>query len=234
MESLLTANVITISIIPSVTYTITSINTISGGLFIGISYQSGNSGSIPFTGGSSISFDFYEWTNESYPLIKNLNSFPGNSEGYSYGVFTAEIQKDLGNKFSFNINNLSNNKKVPLTSVQRTNYHTHLLIESNLSGNLADISTLKNEWNRTNDYYSVDNYLSDPAYTGLLSYVKINNLDYSLQENYNSNTPGSSGWIRVGSEINSLDLGESVVITGIVVDEPYVPAEPTAPSVGFG
>ena len=240
MESLLTANVITISIIPSVTYTITSINTISGGLFIGISYQSGNSGSIPFTGGSSISFDFYEWTNESYPLIKNLNSFPGNSEGYSYGVFTAEIQKDLGNKFSFtgitgdynsginssyrvtkfrnfpvkNINNLSNNKKVPLTSVQRTNYHTHLLIESNLSGNLADISTLKNEWNRTNDYYSVDNYLSDPAYTGLLSYVKINNLDYSLQENYNSNTPGSSGWIRVGSEINSLDLGESVVITG--------------------
>ena len=241
LESLVTANVLSISVSPDALYTITSVSSISGGILIGLSYQYGNAVSFPFLGGKSVSLDFYSWTNYTYPLVKNLNSFPINPEEYSYGVFTAEIQRDLGNKFSFtgitgdynsgieqsyrstrfrnfpvkNLNTLPGNKLVPLTSVQLTNYHTHLLVESNLSGNFADLSTLKNEWNRTNDNYLVDNYLSDPAYTGLLSYVKLNNLDYSLQENYNSNTPGSTaGWVRVGSEINSLDLGESVVITG--------------------
>ncbi len=240
LDSLLTSNVLSISVSPDALYTITSISAITGGLFIGLSYQYGNPGVFPFSTGNSVNLDFYEWTNYTYPLVKNLNSFPGNPEGYSYGVFTAEIQRDLGNKFSFtgitgdynsginssyrvtrfrnfpvkNLNILTGNQEVPLTSVQLTNYHTHLLIESNVSGNFADLSTLKNEWNRSNDNYLVDSYLSDPAYTGLLSYVKLNNLDYSLQSNYNSNTPGSSGWRRVGSEINSLDLGESVVITG--------------------
>ena len=240
LESLLTSNVLRITASPDALYTITSISSYTGGLFIGLSYQYGNPGVFPFLPGASVGLDFYEWTNYTYPLIKNLNSFPGNPSGYSYGVFTAEIQRDLGNKFSFtgitgdynsgvnssyrvtrfrnfpvkNLNTLPGNQEVPLTSVQLTNYHTHLLVESNVSGNFADISTLKNEWNRTNDNSLVDSYLSDPAYTGLLSYVKLNNLDYSLQENYNSNTPGSSGWKRIGSEINSLDLGESVVITG--------------------
>ena len=240
LESLLTSNVLRITASPDALYTITYISSYSGGLFIGLSYQYGNPGVFPFLPGASVGLDFYEWTNYTYPLIKNLNSFPGNPAGYSYGVFTAEIQRDLGNKFSFtgitgdynsginssyrvtrfrnfpvkNLNTLPGNQEVPLTSVQLTNYHTHLLVESNVSGNFADLSTLKNEWNRTNDNSLVDSYLSDPAYTGLLSYVKLNNLDYSLQENYNSNTPGSSGWKRIGSEINSLDLGESVVITG--------------------
>ena len=240
LESLLTSNVLSITASPDALYSITSISSIPGGLFIGLSYQYGNSGVFPFSTGGSVNLDFYEWTNYTYPLVKNLNSFPGNPEGYSYGVFTTEIQRDLGNKFSFtgitgdydsginssyrvtrfrnfpvkNLNTLAGNQEVPLTSVQLTNYHTHLLVESNVSGNFADLSTLKNEWNRTNDNYLVDSYLSDPAYTGLLSYVKLNNLDYSLQANYNSNTPGSSGWRRIGSEINSLDLGESVVITG--------------------
>ena len=240
LESLLTSNVLSITVSPDALYTITSISSIPGGLFIGLSYQYGNPGVFPFSTGGSVSLDFYEWTNYTYPLVKNLNSFPGNPDEYSYGVFTTEIQRDLGNKFSFtgitgdynsginssyrvtrfrnfpvkNLNTLAGNQEVPLTSVQLTNYHTHLLVESNVSGNFADLSTLKNEWNRINDNYLVDSYLSDPAYTGLLSYVKLNNLDYSLQTNYNSNTPGSSGWRRIGSEINSLDLGESVVITG--------------------
>jgi uncharacterized delta-60 repeat protein len=241
LESLLTANALSISGSPDAFYTITSIFSIPSGLFIGLSYQYGNSGTFPFSTATTVNLDFYEWTNYTYPLIKNLNSLPGNPSEYSYGVFSSEIQRDLGNKFSFtgitgdynsginssyrvtkfrnfpvkNLNTLPGNNLVPLTSVQLTNYYTHLLIESNLSGNFADLSTLKNEWNRSNDSNSVDNYLSDPAYTGLLSYVKLSNLDYSLQQNYNSNTPGSTGgWIRIGSEINSLDLGESVVITG--------------------
>lgn len=243
LESLVTANAISFSVIPPPDpfFTITNISTIPGGIFLGLSYQYGSSGTINFSPSSSIGMDFYEWTNYTYPLVKNLNGFPGNPEGYSYGVFSSEIQKDLGNRFSFTgitgnyesnlnssyrvtkfrnfpvktLNTLPGNQEIPMTSVQLTDYHTHLLIQSNLSGNVSDLSTLKNEWNRTNDYYLVDNYLSDPAYTGLLSYVKINNLDYSLQENYNSNTPGSTGgWRRLGSHINSLDGGESVVIAG--------------------
>ena len=241
LQSIVTSNVILDSnASPPVCYSVNSILYFPGGIFFGVSFQSGFSGSIPYTPLSTVTLDFLDWNNESYPLVKNLNAFPGNPGGYSYGVFTAEIQRDLGNKFSFtgitgdynsginssyrvtrfrnfpvkNLNTLPGNQEVPLTSVQLTNYHTHLLVESNLSGNFADLSTLKNEWNRSNDNYLVDSYLSDPAYTGLLSYVKLNNLDYSLQSNYNSNTPGSSGWRRVGSEINSLDLGESVVITG--------------------
>jgi hypothetical protein len=237
LESLVTGNCISIPGSPSTYYTITSIDSITGGLLIKLSYQSGFSGSFTFSSGSSVSFDYYEWTNYTFPLVKNLNTFPLTPDQYSYGVFVAEIQKDLGNTSSFTgitgdystgINssyritrfrnfpskdlNFSSNG-VPISSVQLTNYHTHLLVESNVSLNLADLSTLKNKWNRNNDNYSVDNYLYDPATTGLLSYVKLNNLDYSLQENYNSNS-GPSGFLRIGSEINALDLGESVVITG--------------------
>ena len=256
MESLVTANSIEVSLFPSI-YTITSISSIPSGLFIGLIYQSGSTGVIPFVGGTSLRLDFYEWNNEAYPLVKNIGSFPGTPEANSYGVFSAEIHREIGNKFSFtgitgdynsginssyrvkkfrnfpvkNLNTLPGNNYVPLTSIQRTNYHTHLLIQSNLSGNLADLSTLKNDWIWTNDNSSVDNYLSDPAYTGLLSYVKINNLDYSLQSNYNSNTPGSTGgWIRVGSEINALDLGESVVITGSATGGFYFSGNYLSPS----
>lgn len=256
MESLVTANSIEVSLFPSI-YTITSISSIPSGLFIGLIYQSGSTGVIPFVGGTSLRLDFYEWNNEAYPLVKNIGSFPGTPEANSYGVFSAEIHREIGDKFSFtgitgdynsginssyrvkkfrnfpvkNLNTLSGNNYVPLTSIQRTNYHTHLLIQSNLSGNLADLSTLKNDWIWTNDNSSVDNYLSDPAYTGLLSYVKINNLDYSLQSNYNSNTPGSTGgWIRVGSEINALDLGESVVITGSATGGFYFSGNYLSPS----
>jgi hypothetical protein len=238
LESLVTGNSFSIPGSPSTYYTITSIDFLTGGLLIKLSYQYGYSGPFTFSNGSSVNFDFYEWTNYTYPLIKNLGTLPFESQQYSYGVFSAELQRDLGNNFSFTgitgdynkgINssyrvtrfrnfpaknvNPSPTKVVPTTSIQLTNYHTHLLVESNVSGNYADLSTLKNEWNRNNDNLSVDNYLSDPALTGLLSYVKINNLDYSLQENYNSNS-GATGFLRVGSEINALDLGESVVITG--------------------
>jgi hypothetical protein len=256
MESFVTANSIEVSLFPSV-YTITSISSIPSGLFIGLIYQSGATGVIPFVGGTSLRLDFYEWNNEAYPLVKNIGSFPGTPEANSYGVFSAEIHREIGDKFSFtgitgdynaginssyrvkkfrnfpvkNLNTLPGNNYVPLTSIQRTNYHTHLLIQSNLSGNFADLSTLKNDWIWTNDNSSVDNYLSDPAYTGLLSYVKLNNLDYSIQSNYNSNTPGSTGgWIRVGSEINSLDLGESVVITGSATGGFYFSGNYLSPS----
>jgi hypothetical protein len=254
LQSIVTANSLSIS---PVSFSVTSISFITGGIFIGLSYQSGT----PFTlsNGGSYGIDIADWDNDSYPLVKNLNSFPGNPNGYSYGVFCAEIQKDLGNKSSFtgitgnynsglsssyritrfrnfpvkNINTLGGNQLVPKTSVQRTNYYTHLLVESNLSGNFSDLSTLKNEWDRNDDYYLVDNYLSDPAYTGLLSYVKINNLDYSLQETYSSNTPGSTGgWVRVGSEINSIDLGESVVITGSATGGFYFSGNYLSPSGG--
>jgi hypothetical protein len=239
LESLVTGNCLTIPGFPSTYYTITSINAVTGGLLIKLSYQYGYSGPFTFSGGSSVSFDFYEWTNYTYPLIKNLNTFPFEFDNYSYGVFAAEIQKDLGDTFSFtgitgdynkginssyrvtrfrnfpvkNSNPSPSTKVVPTSSIQLTNYHTHLLVESNVSFNYADLSTLKNQWNRTNDNVLVDDYLSDPATIGLLSYVKINNLDYSLQENYNSNS-GASGFLRIGSEINALDLGESAVITG--------------------
>ena len=243
LQSIVTSNVILdTNVSPPVCYSVNSILYFPGGIFFGVSFQSGFSGSIPYTPfGSTVTLDFLDWNNESYPLVKNLNAFPGDPSSSSYGVFSAEIQRDLGNKSSFtgitgnynsgisssyritrfrnfpvkNLNYLVGNNVVPKTSIQRTNYHTHLLVESNVSGNLADLSTLKNQWNRNTDNNLVDNYLSDPAYTGLLSYVKLNNLDYSLQEDYNSNTPGStSGWLRVGSEVNSIDLGESVVITG--------------------
>jgi hypothetical protein len=139
--------------------------------------------------------------------------------GLSFRHFPSKYELD---------SNYTNNKS---TKIDVTRYSINLSLESNptfsFPTNSGDLSTLKNKWNRSSDYFSTSdeilgstqeisqNWNSD----SILGYIRMSSEDLALFSTKTSESiypgVGSTGANRIISDIKSLPNNNTSLITGI-------------------
>jgi len=125
----------------------------------------------------------------------------------------------------------SNYPNYKSTKLDVTRYSINLSLESNptfsLLSNTADLSTLKNKWNRTNDYFSTSDEILGSTqeisqnwnYDSVLGYIRMSSEDLALFSTKTSESiypgVGSTGSNRMISDIKSLTNNNTSLITGV-------------------
>jgi hypothetical protein len=125
----------------------------------------------------------------------------------------------------------SNYPNYKSTKIDVTRYSINLSLEStptfSLLTNTADLSTLKNKWNRNNDYLSVSEEILGSTqeisqnwnFDSVLGYIRMSSEDLSLFSTKTSESiypgVGSTGSNRLISDIKSLPNNNTSLITGV-------------------
>ena len=209
-------------------YRINQIYRDSNSFGVGVTYQSGATGSVPYTGGTSMTIRSYDRYSTVYPYTL-YNATP---QLNSKAIFVAKIGRDLGNistfagvtgdydnsiKKAYRINSFRH--FVPTstypggtayTSVDSSRYHVNLAITHEASSPVT-FDTLKNAWNRNGDLSTSPSIIGNSTENIFGSYVKLDcdNLDLSNIVN----TSGTTGGFYIGG-IKSSNNESSILITG--------------------
>jgi len=247
-------------------YRIDSITTLSGanGLQYNLTWMSGPTGYFgsSFSSGTNFQITFLESYENSFPIVKNLNSrFLSSIDAGTLGVFVSKIGKDLGN-----INSLSpvsefvtfngqqsitfeesdrkrfrgisfrhfpqgtesggSEKK---TLIDVTKYSLNLAVTSGESlapafnwGN--KVATLKNAWNRNDDYVTADDYilgssdfiLNNWGWDSNISYVRLStdNLQLLSTQTSSNYSEDFNIFVKDINSVKSLKNDLTTIITG--------------------
>jgi hypothetical protein len=154
----------------------------------------------------------------------------GLTGGFSYDVtksYRGLAFRHFPSKYELD-SNYSNPKS---TKIDLTRYSINLSVEStptfSLLTNTADLSTLKNKWNRDNDYFSVSEEILGSTqeisqnwlFDSVLGYVRMSSDDLTLFSTKTSESiypgVGSTGSNRMISDIKSLPNNNTSLITGV-------------------
>ena len=195
---------------------------------IDITYQSGSTGSVPYTGGTGMNISSYDRYSTVYPYTL----YNGTSQPNSKAIFVAKIGRDLGNISSFagvtgDYNNsvqkayrinsfrhfvptLSYPGGTAYTSIDSSKYYVNLAITHEASIPVT-FNTLKNAWNRNDDLSTSHSIIGDSSENIFGSYVKLDCDNLALSKVVNST--GTTGGFYI-DEIKSANNESGVLLTG--------------------
>lgn len=195
---------------------------------IGVTYQSGSTGSVPYTNGTSMAVSSYDRYSTVYPYTL----YNGNSQLNSKAIFVAKIGRDLGDISSFaGITGDYNNSIqkayrinsfrhfVPAstypggtayTSIDSSKYHVNISITHEASTPVT-FDTLKNAWDRNDDLSTSPSTIGNSSENIFGSYVKLDCDNLALSNVVNST--GTTGGFYI-EEIKSSNNESGVLITG--------------------
>jgi hypothetical protein len=215
-------------IIQNTSYRINQIYMDTDSFGIGVTYQSGATGSVPYIGGTSMTIRSFDRYSTVYPYtLYNETSQPN-----SKAIFVAKIGRDLGNISSFagvtgdynssvqkayRINSFRH--FVPTsaypggtayTSIDSSKYHVNLTITHEASTPVT-FDTLKNAWTRNDDLSTSPNIIGNSTDNIFGSYVKLDCDNLALSDVVNST--GTTGGFYI-SGIKSSVNESGILITG--------------------
>ena len=195
---------------------------------VGVTYQSGTTGSVPYIGGTSMTIRSYDRYSTVYPYTL----YNGTSQANSKAIFVAKIGRDLGNVSSFTGVTGDYNRSIQksyrinsfrhfvptstypggtaYTSVDSSKYHVNLAITHEASTPVT-FDTLKNAWNRNDDLSTSPNIIGDSSENIFGSYVKLDCDNLALSNVVNST--GTTGGFYMGG-IKSSDNESGILVTG--------------------
>lgn len=195
---------------------------------VGVTYQSGATGSVPYTGGTSMTIRSYDRYSTVYPYTL----YNGTSQADSKAIFVAKIGRDLGNISSFSgitggyNNSIQKSYRInsfrhfvptstypggtAYTSIDSSKYYVNLAITHESSTPVV-FDTLKNAWNRNDDLSTSPSIIGDPTENIFGSYVKLDCDNLSLADV--RNTTGTTDGFYIG-EIRSSNNESGVLLTG--------------------
>jgi hypothetical protein len=195
---------------------------------IGVTYQSGATGSVPYIGGTSMTIRSFDRYSTVYPYTL----YNGTTQPNSKAIFVAKIGRDLGNISSFagvtgdynssvqkayRINSFRH--FVPTsaypggtayTSIDSSKYHVNLTITHEASTPVT-FDTLKNAWTRNDDLSTSPNIIGNSTDNIFGSYVKLDCDNLALSDVVNST--GTTGGFYI-SGIKSSVNESGILITG--------------------
>jgi hypothetical protein len=209
-------------------YRINQIYRDSNSFGIGVTYQSGVTGSVPYIGGTSMTIRSFDRYSTVYPYTL----YNGTTQPNSKAIFVAKIGRDLGNISSFagvtgdynssvqkayRINSFRH--FVPTsaypggtayTSIDSSKYHVNLTITHEASTPVT-FDTLKNAWTRNDDLSTSPNIIGNSTDNIFGSYVKLDCDNLALSDVVNST--GTTGGFYI-SGIKSSVNESGILITG--------------------
>lgn len=197
-----------------------------------LSYQSGATGTVSgYSPGSTIGVDFYYYNSLGFPYTEYQNTLLNDSSAF----FVAKIGRDLGNistfsdiqenyqnevKKSYRITNFRHfpvigtyNQSVQNITIDSSKYYVNVGISNN--GATNQYSTLKNSWNRTQDFPDGASSFGSSTNGNFVTYLKLTTDNLSLID---AKTSDSSDDIYI-KEIQSSDSENSVLLTGVSDDD---------------
>jgi len=193
-----------------------------------LTYQSGDTGNVStYNPGASLSAEFLYHYSNTFPYTRYQNSLQSNSSAF----FVAKIGRDLGNistfsgltggyqtsvRKSYRINNFRHfpvignyNTATQNINIDVSKYYLNIGISNNSGTNLY--STLKNKWDRTDDFPDASSSFGSSTSSHFISYVKLTTDDLSLID---AKTSQSTDFIYL-NELQSSDSENSVLLTGV-------------------
>ena len=214
--------------IQSTYYRINQIYRDTNSFGIGVTYQSGATGSVTYIGGTSMTIRAFDRYSTVYPYTL----YNGTSQPNSKAIFVAKIGRDLGNISSFaGVTGDYNNSVqksyrinsfrhfVPTstypggtayTSIDSSKYHVNLAITHEASTPVT-FDTLKNAWTRNDDLSTSPNIIGNSTDNIFGSYVKLDCDNLALSDVVNST--GTTGGFYI-SGIKSSVNESGILITG--------------------